>query len=87
MAAGAEGGLFINVEKLDMRKYARRPALGMALADYLLHVEDNPRKALELCAEATENAEYKAWWWKTRLGKCYYKLGLYRDSEKQVSEP
>lgn len=23
------------------------------------------------------------WWWKARLGKCYYQLGLYRDAEKQ----
>lgn len=26
---------------------------------------------------------YKDWWWKARLGKCYYQLGLLRDSEKQ----
>jgi len=77
-------GIFINVDKLDMRKYARRPALAMALADYLLHVEVNPRRALELCAEATERANFESWWWKSRLGKCYYKLGLYRDSEKQL---
>ena len=23
------------------------------------------------------------WWWKARLGKCYYQLGLMRDAEKQ----
>lgn len=23
------------------------------------------------------------WWWKARLGKCYYQLGLLRDAEKQ----
>lgn len=76
-------GVFIDVQKLDMRKYAKRPALAMVLVDYLLHVEHNPRKALELCSEATTLAEYKEWFWKNRLGKCYYKLGLYRDSEKQ----
>ena len=26
---------------------------------------------------------YKDWWWKARLGKCYYQLGLLRDAEKQ----
>merc|ERR1719230_86892 len=26
----------------------------------------------------------KDWWWKARLGKCYYKLGLFRDAEKQL---
>lgn len=23
------------------------------------------------------------WWWKARLGKCYYQLGMMRDAEKQ----
>jgi hypothetical protein len=45
------------------------------LTDYLLYVGHNTRKALELCAEATKAHEYKNWWWKARLGKCYYKLG------------
>ena len=83
LSSGAPG-LFIDVEKLDLRKYAKRPGLAMALADYLLHVEHNPRKALELCAEATERANFESWWWKARLGKCYYKLGLYREAEKQL---
>ena len=77
-------GAFIDVGRLDLRKYASRPALAKVLADYLLHVECNPRKALELCAEATKNAEYKDWWWKSRLGLAYYKLSLYRDAEKQL---
>jgi tetratricopeptide repeat protein 8 len=38
---------------------------------------------LELAAEATRVAEFKDWWWKARLGKCYYKLGMFRDAEKQ----
>ena len=79
----SSSGIFIDVARLDLRKYALRPALACVLADYLLIVEANPRKALELCAEATKNADYKDWWWKNRLGKCYYKLSLFRDSEKQ----
>ena len=30
-----------------------------------------------------KQADYKDWWWKSRLGKCYYQLGLFRDAEKQ----
>jgi tetratricopeptide repeat protein 8 len=59
------------------------PAHTQALCDYLLYHEHNPRKALELAAEATRVAEFKDWWWKARLGKCYYKLGMFRDAEKQ----
>lgn len=33
------------------------------------------RQALDLAAEATTLKEFKDWWWKARLGKCYYKLG------------
>lgn len=77
------GGPFINVDKLDLRKYATRPALAKVLCDYILYHDHNPKKALELCALATVHAEYKDWWWKARLGKCYYQLGLLRDAEKQ----
>ena len=109
----SSGGVFIDVGKLDLRKYAGRPALAVALVDYLLFVEVNPRKgergakdgvargsndkhcsnainasfsALELSSHSTEKAQFKSWLWKRRLGQAYYKLGLYRDAEKQVSE-
>ncbi|GMI11993.1 hypothetical protein TrLO_g5768 [Triparma laevis f. longispina] len=77
-------GKFIEIDKLNLRKYASRPALAIALIDYLLFVEVNPRKGLELCSEATQRANYKSWFWKRKLGQCYYKLGLYRDAEKQL---
>lgn len=32
-------------------------------------------QALDLSAEATALKEFKDWFWKARLGKCYYKLG------------
>jgi hypothetical protein len=27
--------------------------------------------------------DFSDWWWKARLGKCYYQLGLLRDAEGQ----
>eukprot|EP00742_Colponemidia_sp_Colp-10_P002553 GILJ01002728.1.p1 GENE.GILJ01002728.1~~GILJ01002728.1.p1 ORF type:complete len:475 (+),score=75.08 GILJ01002728.1:857-2281(+) len=79
----SDGGQFIHVDKLDLKKYAQRPAIAKALCDYILYYDHNPRKALELAAEATVAADYQDWWWKARLGKCYFQLGLYRDAEKQ----
>lgn len=79
------GGPFIIPERLDFRKYAARPALGKALCDYLLYVNHNPRQALELASLATIQSNYNDWWWKERLGKCYYQLGLYRDAEGQFA--
>lgn len=38
---------------------------------------------MDLAAAATEAALYKDWWWKVQIGKCYYRLGLFREAEKQ----
>ncbi len=81
--AGRPGDSLVNVDRLNIKKYARKDGLSVILAEYMLYVEHNARKALEMCAEATEFNEYKNWWWKARLGKCYFKLGMLRDAEKQ----
>lgn len=69
------GGVFIDVEKLDLRRYAQRPSVSKALCDFLLYHDHNPVKAMELAAHATTFAGLEDWWWKARLGKCYYQLG------------
>lgn len=76
-------GPFIDASQMDLAKYATRPPLAKALCDYILYVDRNPKLALDLCAQATEVAKYNDWWWKARLGKCYYQLGLFRDAEQQ----
>ena len=73
------GGPFVNLERINMQKYAARPAMAKALCDYIFHVEHNPKKAVELCAAATQVANFKDWCWKARLGKGYFLLGLYRE--------
>lgn len=77
------GGPFIDVSKLNLSKYAQKPALAKALFEYLFHHENNVRSALELAAQATEVCQFQDWWWKVQLGKCYYRLGLYREAEAQ----
>eukprot|EP00941_MAST-03F_sp_MAST-3F-sp1_P005735 g5735.t1 len=79
----SNGGTFIDVDKLNLRNFSRRGALSKVLVDYLLYHENNPRKALELAAAASERSDFKDWWWKARLGKSYYRLGLNRDAEQQ----
>ena len=79
------GGPFIRVDKLDLKKYASRPELARALFDYILYHDHNPTKALELANHATQYAQFEDWWWKERLGKCYYQLGLFREAEKQFA--
>lgn len=76
-------GPFINLARLDMAKYAAKPSLAKALFEYIFHHENDVRNALELASLATKAAQFKDWWWKVQLGKCYYRLGLFRDAEKQ----
>lgn len=80
----AATGVLVDVEKLNVVKYASRTGIAMALVNYLLYVEHNVRKALELCAEATKACDFKDWWWKAMLGKCYFKIGLLREAEHQM---
>ncbi|XP_065068198.1 tetratricopeptide repeat protein 8-like isoform X2 [Rhopilema esculentum] len=77
-------GPFINLSKINFGKYAQRPNLAKALFEYIFHHENDVRNALQLAALATEASEFKDWWWKVQLGKCYFRLGLYRDAERQL---
>uniref|UniRef100_A0A4X2L275 Tetratricopeptide repeat domain 8 n=1 Tax=Vombatus ursinus TaxID=29139 RepID=A0A4X2L275_VOMUR len=57
--------------------------LGTALFEYIFHHENDVKNALDLAALSTEHSQYKDWWWKVQIGKCYYRLGMYREAEKQ----
>ncbi|KAF1677016.1 Tetratricopeptide repeat protein 8, partial [Pygoscelis papua] len=76
-------GPFINLSRLNLAKYAQKPKLAKALFEYIFHHENDVKNALDLAAIATEHAQFKDWWWKVQIGKCYYRLGLYREAEKQ----
>ncbi|XP_012940531.1 tetratricopeptide repeat protein 8 [Aplysia californica] len=77
-------GPFINIARLNFAKYAARPNLAKGLFEYIFHHENDVRNALELAALATEASQFNDWWWKVALAKCYYRLGMYRDAEKQL---
>lgn len=53
------GGQFINLDKLDLRKYAARPCLARALCDYMLYHDHNPKRAVELCAHASTSNNFE----------------------------
>jgi len=81
----APGGAFIDAARLDLKRYAARPALSKALAAYLLHVEHAPRRVLELGALATEAANFSDWWWKAALARAYGALGMLGEAERQFA--
>jgi hypothetical protein len=55
-------------------QYASRPTLARALCDYIIYNDHNMKKALELCALATQGHDYQDWWWKARCE--HYKSNL-----------
>lgn len=46
--------------------------------------EGDVRNAMELAVQATQASEFKDWWWKVQLAKCYVALNLLRDAEQQL---
>jgi hypothetical protein len=50
----------VNLSRINVQKYAERPAMAKALCDYMLHVEHAPKRAAELAAAATAAAKFKA---------------------------
>ncbi|XP_054264815.1 tetratricopeptide repeat protein 8-like [Macrosteles quadrilineatus] len=77
-------GPFIQVARLNLPKYAADEKLAKPLFQYIFYHENDVRNALDLAVEATKAAQFKDWWWKVQLAKCYFLLGLLRDSEQQL---
>ena len=40
------------------------------------------REAMELASQAMQASKFEDWYWKVQMGKCYFRLGMFRDSEK-----
>jgi len=76
---------FINLTRLNFNKYSEIPNLAKPLFEYIFYHENDIRNALQLAALASENCKFTDWWWKVQLGKCYYRLGMFRDAEKQFA--
>ena len=37
---------------------------------------------MELASQALQASKYEDWYWKVQLGRCYFRLGMFRDAEK-----
>jgi tetratricopeptide repeat protein 8 len=78
------GGPFINIDRLDLKKYADHPVLSRILFEYILYQLNNPKKALELASLAIVAQKCEDWWWKAQSGRCFRRLNLLRDAEKHL---
>ena len=72
----------ISFPRLNIGKYSKRPNVAKALFEYIFYHENSIREAMELASQALQASKYEDWYWKVQLGKCYFRLGMFRDSEK-----
>ena len=63
-------GQFIMADKLNSKNVAKKKHIAKAVVDYLIYVESNFRRALDIASEATNLVNFNDWWWKARVGKC-----------------
>lgn len=74
---------FINPNTLKLTKFFKDGILSKLLINFLFYSEKNIEKCLELASLSTKYFKFKDYFYKMRIGQCYYLLGMYRDSEKQ----
>jgi len=84
LALSSGEAAFIDTQRLNIDRLVRRRALAMSVAQYLLYHESNVRLALDIGAKATASEHFQDWWWKAFVGRCYSKLGLFREAERQL---
>ncbi|XP_072939196.1 tetratricopeptide repeat protein 8 [Epargyreus clarus] len=52
------------------------------LFEYVFYCEGNVRKAMEVVFQAQKSDNTLDWWWNYSLARCYYALGMYRNTEE-----
>ncbi|KRY43491.1 Tetratricopeptide repeat protein 8 [Trichinella spiralis] len=77
-------GTFINVSRLNLSKYANQSQFARPLFEYLLFSLNDVRLAFQLASMATEASEFKDCYWKIQIARCYMRIGLNREAEKQL---
>ncbi|KRZ09754.1 Tetratricopeptide repeat protein 8, partial [Trichinella zimbabwensis] len=77
-------GTFINVSRLNLSKYANQSQFARPLFEYLLFSLNDVRLAFQLASMATEASQFKDCYWKIQIARCYMRIGLNREAEKQL---
>lgn len=72
-----------DVTSINVSKFSKSPFLSRILVDYLLNRLHDPIRAATLASDCTKMNGFDDWWWKNRLGRAYYLLGLYPEAEAQ----
>ncbi|ULT90376.1 hypothetical protein L5515_008447 [Caenorhabditis briggsae] len=83
MAAGADGE-FVNLARLNIDKYAADPQVNRQLFEYVFYYVNDMRVAHQIAGTASKSASFEDYYWKNQLAKCYLRLGMLNDAEKQL---
>lgn len=75
--------MFIDAGKIIPKNIIKKKHIAKAVVDYLIYVESNFRRALDIASEGTAATNYEDWWWKSRVGKCQFKMGMIKEAERQ----
>lgn len=81
-------GQFVNLARLNIEKYARDRTVNRNLFDYVFLHEADVKTAQRIAMVALRSTignkeQENDWYWPNQLGKCYYRLGMVREAEKQ----
>ncbi len=68
-------------DKIIAKHIVKKKHVAKAVVEYLIYVEQNYRGALDIASEGTAVTNYEDWWWKARIGKCQFKMGMARIND------
>lgn len=75
---GSDDIFSINFEML----VSSQPLIAKSLFEYIFYFLSHIQRALELASAALASPKCTDWWWKLQAGKCYYRLGLWKEAEE-----
>lgn len=68
--------MFGSVEAFKVSRH--KNSVKYAVVMLILSNFSKVRHGLELATQATQNSKFQDWWWKLQMGKCYYRLSMFR---------
>ncbi|CAI5452751.1 unnamed protein product [Caenorhabditis angaria] len=74
----------VNLARLNIDKYGSDPLVNRQLFEYVFYFMGDIKAAHQIAGCATKAAGFDDWYWKNQLAKCYFRLGMIGDAEKQL---
>ncbi|ETO31323.1 hypothetical protein RFI_05795 [Reticulomyxa filosa] len=82
----AKKGAIDNIETNTsiISKKTKDGSISKAFFNYVYYVLKDYKAGLDIASEWTQKEKFEDWFWKMKLGQCYYKMQMYREAEKQL---